>query len=86
MSDQITGVQWDLPYGWAPLQLITVEGLRHYGFNTEADRISRAFVSTVFENFQRDGSIREKYNVLTRSSEKPSSRIAQKFASSCDEA
>jgi alpha,alpha-trehalase len=69
MSDQITGVQWDLPYGWAPLQLITVEGLRRYRFNTEADRISRAFVSTVFENFQRDGIIREKYNVVTRSSE-----------------
>jgi alpha,alpha-trehalase len=69
MSDQITGVQWDLPYGWAPLQLITVEGLRHYGFNTDADRISQNFVSTVFENFQRDGTIREKYNVVTRSSE-----------------
>ena len=69
MSDQITGVQWDLPYGWAPLQLITVEGLRRYGFNTDADRISRAFVSSVFENFQRDGTIREKYNVVTRSSE-----------------
>src|SRR5260370_24867080 len=27
-SDLVTGVQWDLPYGWAPLQLITVEGLR----------------------------------------------------------
>ena len=69
MSDQTTGVQWDLPYGWAPLQLITVEGLRRYGFNPDADRISREFVSTVFENFQRDGTIREKYNVVTRSSE-----------------
>ena len=69
MSDQTTGVQWDLPYGWAPLQLITVEGLRRYGFNADADRISREFVSTVFENFQRDGTIREKYNVVTRSSE-----------------
>jgi alpha,alpha-trehalase len=69
MSDRTTGVQWDLPYGWAPLQLITVEGLRRYGFNTDADRISHEFVSTVFENFQRDGTIREKYNVITRSSE-----------------
>ena len=69
MSDRTTGVQWDLPYGWAPLQLITVEGLRRYGFNTDADRISREFVSTVVENFQRDGTIREKYNMITRSSE-----------------
>jgi alpha,alpha-trehalase len=69
MSDRTTGVQWDFPYGWAPLQLITVEGLRRYGFNADADRISREFVSTVLENFQRDGTIREKYNVVTRSSE-----------------
>jgi alpha,alpha-trehalase len=69
MSDRTTGVQWDLPYGWAPLQLITVEGLRRYGFNSDADRISHEFVSTVFENFQRDGTLREKYNVITRSSE-----------------
>jgi alpha,alpha-trehalase len=69
MSDRVTGVQWDLPYGWAPLQLITVEGLRRYGFNNDADRVSREFISTVLENFQRDGTIREKYNVVTRSSE-----------------
>src|SRR5215475_7716057 len=69
MSDQITGVQWDLPYGWAPLQLITAEGLRRYGFNADADRVSGEFISNVLENFQRDGTIREKYNVVTRSSE-----------------
>lgn len=68
-SDRTTGVQWDLPYGWAPLQLLTVEGLRRYGFQEEASRIANNFVSTVLENFQRDGTIREKYNVVTRSSE-----------------
>jgi alpha,alpha-trehalase len=69
MSDQMTGVQWDLPYGWAPLQLITAEGLRHYHFDADADRISRKFVSTVLENFKRDGTIREKYNVVTRTTQ-----------------
>lgn len=69
MSDRETGVQWDLPYGWAPTELITVEGLRKYGMNEAADRISQEFISTVTENFQRDGTIREKYNVVTRSSE-----------------
>jgi alpha,alpha-trehalase len=68
-SDLVTGVQWDLPYGWAPLQLITAEALRRYGFNEPADRISREWVSTVLENFKRDGTIREKYNVVTRTSE-----------------
>jgi alpha,alpha-trehalase len=64
-----TGVQWDFPYGWAPLELIAVEGLRKYQFNADADRISVEFLSTVLENYQRDGTIREKYNVATRSSE-----------------
>jgi alpha,alpha-trehalase len=69
MSDRVTGMQWDLPYGWAPLQLIPVEGLRRYGFNNDADRISEEFVSDVYDNFKRDETIREKYNVITRSTQ-----------------
>jgi alpha,alpha-trehalase len=69
MSDKATGVQWDLPYGWAPLQLLTVEGLRRYQFQEDATRIASHFVETVSQNLQRDGTIREKYNVVTRSSE-----------------
>ncbi len=68
MSTQETGVQWDYPYGWAPIQLIAVEGLRRYGYNAEADRISYKFLSMVLANFERDGNIREKYNVVTDSS------------------
>jgi len=62
-------VQWDDPYGWAPTQLLAIEGLRRYGYNTDADRVSYEFLSTIAENFRRDGTIREKYNVVTRSSE-----------------
>lgn len=63
-----TGAQWDYPYGWAPLQLIADEGLRRYGDNADADRLSVEFLSMVAENFRRDHTIREKYNVITRSS------------------
>src|SRR5262249_39918916 len=35
-----SGDQWDAPFGWAPLQWIAVEGLRRYGFNDDAKRIS----------------------------------------------
>jgi alpha,alpha-trehalase len=42
-----SGAQWDLPYGWAPLHLITIEGLRKYGFETEANRLSVKFLSTI---------------------------------------
>jgi alpha,alpha-trehalase len=61
--------QWDYPYGWAPLQLLAIEGMRRYGYASEANRVSAEFLSTVLENFLRDGTIREKYNVVTRSSE-----------------
>ena len=69
MSSTETGVQWDYPYGWAPTQIIAVEGLRRYGFNDDANRISFNFLGTIAENFRRDGTIREKYNLVNRSSE-----------------
>lgn len=69
MSDQQTGVQWDKPYVWAPIQMLAVEGMRRYGFAAEANRITKKFLTTVQENFLRDGTIREKYNGLTRSTE-----------------
>ncbi len=69
MSPHETGGQWDFPYAWAPDQLVADEGIRRYGFHEEADRVSYEFLSTVAENFRRDGTIREKYNAVTRSSE-----------------
>ncbi len=69
MSTLESGAQWDLPYGWGNIEMLVVEGLRRYGYNADADRISYEFLSTVAENFRRDGNIREKYNVVTRSSE-----------------
>jgi alpha,alpha-trehalase len=69
MSPNETGGQWDFPYAWAPDQLVADEGIRRYGFTAEADRVSYEFLSTVAENFRRDGTIREKYNAVTRSSE-----------------
>ena len=69
MSTVDTGAQWDLPYGWGNIEMVAINGLRRYGFNGDADRVSFEFLSMVAENFRRDGNIREKYNVVTRSSE-----------------
>jgi len=77
MSRIETRAQWDFPYGWAPIQLLAIEGLRRYGYDREADRISEKFLSAVLENFRRDHTIREKYNVVTRSSE---TRIVEGYA------
>jgi alpha,alpha-trehalase len=71
MSDQQTGVQWDLPYGWAPTNLLAVEGMRRFGFSKDADRVSVEFLDTVDKNYERTGTIREKYNVVTGSDEAP---------------
>lgn len=69
MSRRETKTQWDYPYGWAPIHLIALEGLRRYGYEAEANRLSYSFLSMILQNFQRDSTIREKYNVATRSSE-----------------
>src|SRR5438477_12317491 len=69
MSPYETEGQWDFPYAWAPTQMVAIEGMRKYGFNRDADRISYNFLSMVAENFRHDGTIREKYNAVTRSTE-----------------
>jgi alpha,alpha-trehalase len=68
-SAQASGDQWDAPFGWAPLQLIAVEGLRRYGFQDAADRVSVKFMSMVLEDFEKHGTIREKYDVVGRRSD-----------------
>ena len=69
MSPYETGVQWDLPYGWAPTHLLAVEGMRRYGYKTDADRVARDWVDTVAAGFRHDGTIREKYDVVSRTGE-----------------
>jgi len=69
MSPYETGGQWDFPYAWAPNQLMAIEGMRRSGFDEDANRLSYKFLSMVMENFRRDGTIREKYDAVKRSSE-----------------
>jgi alpha,alpha-trehalase len=69
MSPYETGGQWDFPYAWAPNQLMAIEGMRRAGFSEDANRLSYKFLSMVMENFRRDGTIREKYDAVKRSSE-----------------
>lgn len=64
-STYVSGNQWDSPFGWAPLQMIAVDGLRRYGYNDDAERISMEFLSLVRREFLRQGYIVEKYDVVT---------------------
>jgi alpha,alpha-trehalase len=65
-STNVSGSQWDAPFGWAPLELLTVDGLRRYGYSADADRISEEFLSLVLDQYRRSGVIVEKYDVVRR--------------------
>ncbi|MFB6273823.1 MAG: trehalase family glycosidase [Salinibacter sp.] len=68
-STHRTGNQWDAPFGWAPLQMMAVEGLRRYGYDRAADRLSAKFVGLVHKEFQEHGVILEKYDLVQRESD-----------------
>ena len=69
MSTRDSGVQWDLPYGWAPVIWIAVAGMQQCGDTQDAARISREFMATIRNNYVHDHTIHEKYNVVTGSSD-----------------
>jgi alpha,alpha-trehalase len=63
-STEVSGNQWDSPFGWAPLEMIAVEGLRRYGYEADAERISMKFLSLIKREYERVGFIVEKYDVV----------------------
>jgi alpha,alpha-trehalase len=67
MSDTNSGTQWDLPFGWAPTSWLAIKGLAQYGFTADASRTATKFSQTILQNFLADGTIREKYNVVSGS-------------------
>jgi alpha,alpha-trehalase len=67
-STYASGLQWDSPFGWAPLNWIAVDGLRKTGYIDDARRVSEEFTRTILTSFQKEGTIHEKYNVETESS------------------
>jgi alpha,alpha-trehalase len=59
-----TGQQWDAPNGWAPLQWVAIEGLRHYGYHQLANEIKKRWVNTNLAVFQKEAKLVEKYDVV----------------------
>lgn len=64
-----SGSQWDAPFGWAPMQIIAVAGLRRYGYHASANRISLKFLSVILKEFNEHAVIVEKYDVDRRDSQ-----------------
>jgi alpha,alpha-trehalase len=65
MSNDASGAQWDQPFGWAPTNWLAVKGLDDYGFHADARRIAAKFTGTVDRSLAADGTIREKYNMVS---------------------
>ena len=69
MSNFNSGMQWDEPYGWAPTNWIAIAGLSAAGLRDDAKRLAAKFNATIDAGFAADGTIVEKYNVVTKSSQ-----------------
>ncbi len=55
--------QWDAPNAWAPLEYLSVVGLRRYQQTTLADTVAHRWVSLNVRVFNATGKLLEKYNV-----------------------
>lgn len=58
-----SGQQWDAPNGWAPLQWVTIAGLRNYGFDLPAEMIRSRWIDLNQKVYRNTGKMMEKYNV-----------------------
>jgi alpha,alpha-trehalase len=58
-----TGFEWDAPYGYAPLQWLTIRGLRNYGHEETANDIKKRWCDLNIKVFKTTGRMLEKYNV-----------------------
>ncbi|MEH0156921.1 trehalase family glycosidase [Limibacter armeniacum] len=57
------GQTWDAPYGWAPMQWVTIVGLRNYQFDNIADEVKKRWVLFNLRAFQLNGTLPDKFNV-----------------------
>lgn len=58
-----TGEQWDAPNGWAPMQLIAIEGLRQYGHHELANEIKHRWIRVNMKVYAEHHKLVEKYDV-----------------------
>ena len=63
--EDLYGLQWDYPNGWACLQYVVVHGLLRYGYRKEALRIAEKYKCLVEKVFKTTGKLWEKYDVTT---------------------
>lgn len=68
-SGEVSGSQWDYPYGWPPLQYFAFAGLARYGYLKEARAIAKKYLNLTNNVFEKHNSLFEKYNVAEGNAE-----------------
>jgi alpha,alpha-trehalase len=58
-----TGLQWDAPNGWAPLQWIGLVGLQNYAQPELANSIVERWIATNLRIYRETGKLVEKYDL-----------------------
>ncbi len=66
--------QWSYPNGWAPLHWIVIQGLRNYGFKTDANRITYKWLKICAKNFIEKNRWEEKICVVEHKRRKDDAR------------
>ena len=56
--------QWAYPNGWAPLQMVVIQGLERYGYHAEAKRLAVKWLKNNLDWFNKNNVFLEKYNVV----------------------
>jgi alpha,alpha-trehalase len=59
-----TGQQWDAPNGWAPLEWLTIQGVRRYGRGDLADTAAARWLALNRRTYRATGKMTEKYDVM----------------------
>ncbi|MBF0298276.1 MAG: hypothetical protein HQK51_06125 [Oligoflexia bacterium] len=65
MSSELTSSphQWDGNNGWAPFQMIAMQGLKNYGYEDDAKRIAQKWTNLIAKVYIENGAIYERMDV-----------------------
>lgn len=62
-STELSGAQWDYPFGWPPLQYFAIAGLSRCGLKNDAERVATKYIELAKKVFSEHGALFEKYNM-----------------------
>lgn len=65
IQESLIPKQWDYPNIWPPLEYLTILGLIHYGFTTDAKRIMQKSIAASCQAFEKYNAMLEKMDGVT---------------------